>query len=413
MSESKTTGISRRSILKTFGAGAAALAATPIVSKADAVRQAALSKSGVKAGIIIPGSAAKANSTAFLNGIDLFLTTYEKQHGATPFSPIVETANGSASSVESAIAKLTHHHDVKLVVGYTNSHITNQLSAVIEKAQLPFIEANLGENFFASTSPYCFHSSLNLWQAHYLLGKYAAEHSGKKAISVGSFYDAAYDAHYAFEAGFVAGGGAVVKQITTGSPADHFSPIEAASIAANSDAEVIFINYSGTDASIFASAIQRGSAVASKKLYGSSLLSTPLNSSFIANSAEGIITASAGIASVANTEFSEAYKQAYRSSADDLALLGYQTAQLVAAAIAKAGKKASSEKLASSLGTLSFDTPRGQVAINSATHTTEAPVTIFTIGGEVISSHPISMLAGLGLDTTMRSGALNIYPFAG
>jgi ABC-type branched-subunit amino acid transport system substrate-binding protein len=411
MSDLKTTGISRRSILKTVGAGAAALATTPIISKAEAIKLAALSQtSSMKAGIIIPGFAAKANSSAFLNGIDLFITTYGKEQGNAPFTPVVETASGR--SLVSAFSKLTQQHDVKLVVGYTNSRTTHQLTAAIEEAQLPFIEANLGENVFTSDSKFSFHSSLNLWQAHYLLGKYAAEHSGKRAISVGSFYDAAYDAHYAFEAGFVAGGGTVVHQITTGSPADHFSPIEAASQAATSDAEVVFINYSGTDASIFASAIQRSEGISSKKLYGSSLLSNPLNTSFISSSADGIITASSGIATVSTTEFASAYKAAYRSAASDLALLGYQTAQLVTAAIATAGKKASGQKLASSLAALSFETPRGVVAMNATTHATEAPVTIFTIGGEVISQESMPMLANLGLDTTLRSGALNLYPFA-
>ncbi|HET9136624.1 MAG TPA: ABC transporter substrate-binding protein [Candidatus Kapabacteria bacterium] len=406
MSESKTNGISRRSILKTFGAGAAALATTPILTKAEAVKQAALSQSGMKAGIIIPGSAAKTNAAAFLNGIDLFLTTYEQEHGSTPFTPIVETGSGSSSSLLSAFGKLTQHHDVKLVVGYTNSRITHQLSNAIEEAQIPFIEANLGENLFSSKSEYCFHSSLNLWQAHYLLGKYAAEHSGKQAISVGSFYDVGYDAHYAFEAGFVAGGGTVVKQITTGSPADHFSPIEAASITATSEAPVIFLNYSGTDAAVFVSALQRAEGIGSKALYGNGLLSSP----HLAG-AEKIITAS----SKGTEAFASLYKSTYGSRATELALLGYETAAMIVSAITKAGRSASGEKLASALSTITFESHRGLVAMNGPTHSTQGPISIHSIGGDVLSVQSIpSSIATTDFKLTdkLHSGTTTIYPVA-
>jgi branched-chain amino acid transport system substrate-binding protein len=407
MKEMNMNTVSRRSILKTVGVTAAAFASTPILSKAETISHAALSASShKKAGIIIPQSANKINSASFLNGIDLYLAQYAKEHGAVPFAPIIETSVSSSSALESSIAKLIGRHNIDIAVAYTNSRITQPLAGLIETAKIPFVEANLGENVFRTDSKYCFHSSLNLWQAHYMLGKYAAEHSGKLAVSIGSFYDSAYDAHYAFEAGFTANGGTVINRITTGSPSDHFSPIEAASLAASNEAPVIFVNYSGSDASVFLSALRGFDAIGSKHLYGSSMLaSDKIN----IQSAEGIISAYSWQRDTAGS-FSTAYNEAYRSHPNDLAMLGYDTAAMITSAITKAGKNASGEKLALAFETISFDSARGRIAMNSATHSTEAPVSIYAIGGNTITTQAIAE-TDLGLSQEHRSGAINVYPF--
>jgi ABC-type branched-subunit amino acid transport system substrate-binding protein len=401
--EQKQHFITRRGVIRSFGIAGAAAISSPFI-QAGSRAQAALLSSGLsrtsKLGLLLPSGRMQMYSSSFMNGLSLSLLEAGKNiPSVTPFS--------EHDCLYFKLDQLLREEKPDTVIGLVNTRQSNGLKPLVEKAKVNFIEANLGENFFHKelTSAQFFHSSMNLWQAHYVLGQWAAANSAKEAISVSSFIDSGYDALYAFTNGFESSGGKITGTIISGNPAENISPVEAAALVAQSQAKIVFVNYSFTDAAIFLSAFKAAPRSGSKKIFASSMMIQPRLAKFIGDDLIGVISASTWTleGTQGSAEFGARYRTKYNLEADDFAVLGYDTAAMVSS---------------QSLENATFASARGSSAIvNAATHGTESPVYIIEMArpddGHIIAKTGLPSeitRASYRLVEEMRSGGSMPYP---
>lgn len=427
--DTSKNSISRRGILKSLGFAGAAVVSTPIIgSAAESFAKATSALTGSASttvsgtptiGLLVPKGNARVGVASLLEGFELYCNEYQAEHGSLPFRIITEEVGVSGVSASRAMHKLIQQHHVTMAVGMLNSRVTRQVTAHLGEANVPFLEINHGENFFHKdlANECVFQNSLNLWQSNYVLGKYAAEHLGREAVSVASLVDSAFDAHYAFKAGFVAGGGTVVSTIITGSPADRISPFEAASKAAASSAPVVFCNYSGHDGALFLSQLQQCSN-GTKQVVASRLVSQPALQTYFGNNGTGVITAHTWQGSLTESSFNQAYRSAYGIEPKEEAVLGYDTAKMLCSVLSASGSGTSTTGVMSALKQAAITSVRGEIAMNTHSQAMEAPVSIYKVGalGEAhtllsVISIPEELRADdFRLCADVRSGSIATYP---
>ena len=116
-----------------------------------------------------------------------------------------------------------------------------------------------------------------------------------------------------------------------------------------------------------------------------------------------------------SAEFGAAYRTKYDREADDFAVLGYDTAQVIAA-LSQSGKKFSNEISLGNAG-VPYNSARGSLIMNSGTHGSESPVFITKVAGQ----NNLHILAKIGLPSVLtnpkfrltedvRSGGIVSYP---
>ena len=244
--------------------------------------------------------------------------------------------------------------------------------------------------------------------------------AGRRAALAGSLYDSGYDAMTAFRLGFTAAGGTVTTTQTThlfaGSPA---LPAVLTEIAATHP-DFIYAAYCGPETLDFVRAAQAGPA-ARIPLLGSPLLACESALPALGKAAAGIKTAlgwSPALDTPANRAFLAAYAKHTGRPADNLALLGYETAGLVAATLAAAGGAAGSAQMRAALAAVTFAGPRGTVTMDPQTHCTTGPLYLREVQarGGTFANVPVASLpaiaasaAGSALRTTLKTGWTNAY----
>jgi branched-chain amino acid transport system substrate-binding protein len=142
--------------------------------------------------------------------IEGFVLPFAKDfNGEKTFEFIPEYVHqGSMKSVEEAVKKLIHFHDVDIVSGLISYKVISQI--------IPFIEARKKLGFFFDLgeylpserllSPNVFYNSFQLWQAEYALGYWAHREFGDKGMVVMPLYESGYQMHSAFRQGTVNAG---------------------------------------------------------------------------------------------------------------------------------------------------------------------------------------------------------------
>jgi len=411
MENEKKGFLSRRGILKSLGLAGAAVMAAPVFKIGETAIHAATtttgsSTTGVKVGLLVPASS--VYSSSFLNGYNLYLDQYFTANGSLPFVTVIEEITNGPSSALSKLNRLINNSGITVAVGLMNSRISKYLVGAVENAKIDFVEANLGENFFDKNtlSSRFFQSSLNLWQAHYMLGEYAAANVGNKAVCVTSFLDSGYDALYAFEAGFIAGGGTVQNRIVSGNPVTNLSPVDAAMLCTGSDANVVFANYSGSDAATFLSTFKNNGSTL--PVYSSGMMIQQRVLNFVGADAAGIVSAHSWDFGSATT-FDTAYQTKYNQLADDFSVLGYDTAIALCSAVSQMTRSLNPITFNDAMTGVEINTPRGVVKMNPNTHAFEAPVMVMNMinNGTNIVSRNITTEA---IDATVTTDAFKLTP---
>ncbi len=407
MENEKKGFLSRRGILKAFGLAGAAVVTSPILHAGESALRAATgtpgsTTTGLKIGLLLPDSSSREFSSSFLNGFNLSLNESKRADGSLPFSYIVEEFGTVPASTK--LQKLVMGSHINIVVGLLNSKVAAPLANVVKEANIRFIEANLGENFFNKdlVNDNFVHSSMNLWQSHYVLGQYAAKNIGKTAVCATSFFDSGYDALYAFTSGFESEGGKITNTYISGSPNTNLSPVEAAALAASDEASFVFANYSDHEATIFMSAFKNTTHGQSKQVVASGMMIQPRVLRELGVNAIGMIGAStyAADGSQHSAEFAARYRAAYGSEADDFAVLGYDTAKMIEVK-----------------NNASFISARGEQRASAATHVSEAPIYIIKMArpddGHIVATinMPNAITnADFRLVENEQSGFVHSYP---
>ena len=306
-----------------------------------------------------------------------------------------------------------------LLVGPVGQAATVQLAPLLARWRTPLIVTGAGANTLRSDerSPWIAHNSLQHWRGSWALGAWAAQRPGAstapRVAVVTSLYDSGFDHLYAFKAGVASHGGTFVGTfISDALPGSHDLPALLAGLE-QSRPDTVFVLHSDPFARQLLTAIAGTPALA-----GSLVMTTGLSQVAGGSPAQAgpkVVSWSPRLDFAENWAFLGHVGRQGRS--DSFAMLGYETAQLIARLLSEIGDGLQrpggfSEGLAR-LGPVG---PRGPLAFDAERHSFRAPLYLQgadggltpLMGAEAVTEEHPKIAA---LHAGARSGWLTDYLF--
>ena len=383
--------VDRRSFLKAAGWVAGALVAAPILSTRqpavgarDSLSRSSGSLVGVqrlKIGVLLPASKVHpALAENLMAGMNLSFQRDERRAGGRQIEVVKEEIGYGPGLALRKSRKLIEVDKVGLVVGVVSSSVAARLVDLFHESQTILLVSNAGANVVRPNerSPYVFYNSLGFWQAGWAMGTWAAANLGKKGFVASSFYDAGYDAPYAFRQGFQRPGGEILQTYVTHTPtdSDDLSPLFAAVKSTKPD--FVYASYCGQQAVDFVRAYAGSGLAREIPLVGSGFLVDEGLLPAQGRAARGIKTClpwSNSLDTAASMAFARAYEKETRRLPDAFAVLGYDTAQLISSAVdAVGGHLRTGDGLRAALGSAEFASPRSLVRMDPHTQSATSPL---------------------------------------
>ena len=377
--------VSRRTFLRRIGAAAGALTAGQLISacsnssaasltrnrdqgsKPMAVHSPSAQKDTLRVGLLLPQSQLyPAIGANFRAGMDLYLAQSSSHAAGRPISLIAHEYGVSPGLALEQARELITTDQVDLIVGSLSSGIAATLHPLLHERQTPLLVSNIGANLTRDDrqSPYIIRNSFSYWQSSWALGRWAAGNLGKQAFVASSFYDSGYDSLYAFQLGFESAGGAIKKTKVTHLPTDTGELHTLMAEIQQAQPDLVFAAYSGPQASDFVRAYTHAGLSARVPLLGSGFLVDESLLSQQGDAALGIKTALPWARTLdlpANQAFTSAFQDFSGRPADPFAVLGYDTARLIAEC---ACSTSGPDQLRQALAAAAFDSPRGSVRMD-------------------------------------------------
>lgn len=373
--------LSRRGFLQTMGAltGAAFLPGlSPSARKAQA--EPAPLAIPAKIGLLLPVSTRYpqlgANLTTGLR-LGLAHATGGVDNGSIPL--FVEEVGTTHRGLAATTNRLVAERGVDLIIGVATPSLAATLRPVLTASRTPFIALDAGANLPRASEqfPYMVYNTLGYWQANWAMGQWAASNLGLQAFIASSFYDSGYDALYAFRAGFEAAGGRINGTSITHVPSSSVDLPGLAAAIRQSQPDFVFGLYNGQISVDFLRAYTDTGLAAEIPLVGSAFLvdeTTLPDTGATARGVRSTFSWAADLASPAHQTFTAAYHAATGKAPDAFALLGYDTAQLVVAALRASGEAGNGSRLAQALQSARWSSPRGLLQMDKTTQSCIPPL---------------------------------------
>ncbi len=369
---------SRRQFLLNAAKLAGAAIAYPLLSSPVAAAAQTASKSSPTTsrpvgphtvGLLMPASSYYAAlSSSFIAGMSLSF----RQLGMPGVEVVSEDIGSGSHDVWHKVELMIQSGGVDVLVGMVNPSVAATIRPLLEGSNKAFIASGLGENVprTGEYSPNILYHTMDMWQANWALGNWAARNLGTTAVSGSSFYDSGYDTEYAFRCGFESGGGQIVAGLITHRPGDTGGVAPLISLVRDTHPDLVFAGYCGNLAVDLLKAYSGVGLSRSVPLIGTAYLTDRQVLASTGNAAAGIRTAfswSRTLDTPENQAFVAAYESATGKRADPFSVLGYEAAQIIAAITA-------GRSPVGALSTAQFTGPRGRITTDGQTHSTVGPV---------------------------------------
>ncbi|MFW8635998.1 ABC transporter substrate-binding protein [Cribrihabitans pelagius] len=338
----------------------------------------------VKVGLLLPFSgvyAALGNDIEA--GFSLALEQFGDEAGAS-FEVVREDTEVKPPVALGKAKKLILQDKVDVMAGIVSSGVLGAVRDMVHGAGVPLIVANAGndEATGANCSPFITRMSFSNGQVNRPMGQWMHDQGIRKVYTLAPDYAAGRQMIGGFVETFTAAGGEIVGQeFTPFQKTQDFGPYLAQAKA--SGAEAVFVFYAGGEAISFVKQYDSFGLKADLPLYGSGFLTSPLYVNAEGPAAEGVITALHYVPTIenaANAAFVEAFTARTGRVPSEYAVHGYDAGRaLIEAVKTGAGGRAD---LANALRQVSFDGPRGKLAIDAATNNVIQPVYVYeTVAG--------------------------------
>lgn len=367
---SKIHGHTRREFLKHIGAGAATWVVLPGLPGALPLFD--FLAPGLRLAVILPPfDAFPQVGKSFLEGMNLFFSA-SRTHS---FQPVVQQIPVRSVLSETALEPILNEQRPDVVVSMLEPEISPALTALLRAAGVPFFVAHAGANQLQKRDSHIFYNTLGYWQASYRAGAWAAEQLGQRAVVVSSFYESGYDALYAFQEGFGAGGGRVLETFVTHVPGRELSMADLCRRIGDHNPDIVYGHLSGRPAVDFAIAYSSSAHTRTRALLGSGFLTeqalqTDLHAA--GRDLRSVFSWSPQLDNEQNSAFLQAFGKRYGTPPDSFAVLGYETAGLLAAALSQVGGRGSA--LVRALRQATFNGPRGMLQFDPETQSVTPPL---------------------------------------
>lgn len=408
-----SAGLSRRSFLRGAALTAGLALAAPLVARASAAQPQPLT-----IGLLVPRSNLyPALGASLLLGARRYLADAGGQIAGRPVrlqtAPLGIGAEAAVSAIDAALAA-----GADAVAGVVSPEFAAQLDPVLQHHGTLFFALDAGANLprLHQQSARIVSSSLGVWQSAYALGAWAAAHVGRRAAMALSFYESGYDAPYAFQLGFEHAGGQVVASAVThapGRPAD--GPAALWRRLADAEPDLVYAAHVGEQALDLVRGYRASGLAGQLPLLGSAFLVDERLLPLQGSAAEGIRSALAYDGTPRLTA-GPAVAADGPHPIEGFALLGYEAAGMIAAALEAAGGNGrDAARMRAGLLGAPLASPRGQLGLDPEEASMVAPIHLRVVSGQAQRSAAVLPAVSLrdqalaGLRSTPRTGWLYSY----
>jgi branched-chain amino acid transport system substrate-binding protein len=333
----------------------------------------------VDIGLLLPFSGVYASlGNEIEAGFALGLETYGADLGVQIVLHREDTEVTPATGL-ARVRKLILQDDVDAIVGIVSSGVLGAVRDVIDRAGVPLIVANAGNDAAtgADCSPYITRVSFSNGQVNRPMGRWMAAQGIETVYTLAPDYAAGRQMIDSFTAAYTEAGGSIIgSDFTPFQQTQDFGPYIAQARASGADA--LFVFYAGGEAISFVNQYASFGAAEDLPLYGSGFLTSQLYVNAQGASAEGVITALHYVPTIDNPEnaaFVAAFREANGRIPSEYGVQGYDAARALVEAL-KTGAR-DRETLAAALRQVSFDGPRGALSIDPATNNVVQPIYVY------------------------------------
>jgi branched-chain amino acid transport system substrate-binding protein len=350
---------------RTLLAGAALFAAALLPSAGQA-------QGTVKIGLILPFSGQFGDTgTQMENGIKLYLKQHNDMLGGMKVEIVRKDTGGINPPVAKRLAQelVTRDH-VDIIAGFSLTPNAFAAADVATQAKKLMVVMNAATESVVKKSPYIVRTSFTVPQLNITLGKWAASQGGvKKAYTMVSDFGPGHDAEQSFDKGFTAARGEVVGSVRMAVANPDFSAYVQRAKDLNPQGIYVMVP-GGSQPPAFGKALsERGIDPQKTSIMGQMEISDEQSLKSMGDASLGIITTGhydVNHKSKMNEEFVKAYNIEFKRDPDFFSIGAYDGAHMIDLALKKAGKTDGDALVAAAKG-LSWESPRGPMAIDPAT----------------------------------------------
>jgi branched-chain amino acid transport system substrate-binding protein len=371
-------GLSRGRVLGSLGAAAlltatAACGGGSLGGGEDGGESGGSGGGTIRVGLVIPQAGVYTPlGEDMQQGWDLWLEQNDSRMGDYEVETVVADEGEGPDTGVPAIQRLLQEEQVDVVVGIVNSATALGAADQFTEAQKLLIVANAGAGAITgeASSPYVWRTSFTNAQVAAAMGQHLAEEGVGPVYVMAPDYAAGQEVVAGFTEAFEAGGGTVAGQaLTPFGTTQDYQPF--LSGVRESGAAATFVFYSGAEAVSFVQQYDAFGLQDTVPLYGSGFLTEGSVLEAQGPSAVGVQTTlhySTEIDNEANAAFVEAYEAAYDEPPTVFGMTTYDTANVLADALAET-EGLSGDELSAALEGLGEieDSPRGPWSFNGQT----------------------------------------------
>ena len=259
---------------------------------------------------------------------------------------------------------------VDILAGFALTPSALAVAPLATQSKTPQIVMSAAASSITEASPYVVRTSFALPQAAVTLADWAPRSGIKTVVSLVSDYGPGIDAEKFFKMKFTQNGGKVLDELRVPLRNPDFAPFLQKVRDIKPDAVFVFLP-SGAGVAFVKQFVERGLDKAGVKLIATGDLTDDDQLNSMTDAALGLVTAyhySTIHESAANKRFVSEFMKANKGLRPNaMAVHGYDGMRLVYEALAKTGGKGGGDALVAAMKGRTFESPRGQVTIDSQT----------------------------------------------
>lgn len=337
----------------------------------------------IRIGAILPYSGVYASLGREIDqGLALGFDTFGAEFGGRAIEIAREDSEAKPAAGLAKAKKLILDDRVDLLVGPVASNVANALRDYVHRAGVPLVVPNAGNDLLtgARCSPWVLRTSFSNGQITRGMGPWLVREGYRRVWTIAADYAAGRQMMDAFREPFAAAGGEIAgESFAPFRETRDYGPYLARIKAAAPDA--VFAFFAGGEAIRFVKQFAEFGLTPEIRLTGAGFLVSPLYVEAQGPAAAGVIgilNYLPGLDNAANRAFQAAYRERHGRPASEYAAQGYDTARLIAAALAETnGRTGDRAALVEAMRRASFDGPRGPLRIDPATNNIVQDIHIF------------------------------------
>lgn len=375
--------MSRRAMLK---ASAAALATTFIKPSFAAGEP-------LKIGLIIPLTGPFASTGKQLEAA---CRLYMQKNGDTvagrKVDLIVKDDTGVAPETTKRLAQeLVVQEKVSVLAGFGLTPLALAAAPVATQSKTPMIVMAAATSIITTKSPYIVRSGFTLPQVTWPIAEWAPKNGIKTAVALVSDYAPGLDAEKTFVSRFTTAGGKVLESLRVPLRNPDYAPFLQRTKDAKPDALFVFVP-AGEGSAVMKQFNDRGLKEAGIRMIGTGDVVDDDLLESMGSVAVGVVTSfhySAAHDSPENKAYVDAFTQTNHFRPNFHSVGGYDGMHLIYEAVKKAGADAEGDKLVEAMKGMKWTSPRGPIAIDSASR--DPIQTVYIRRVEMVDGKPWSI----------------------